>query len=82
MRVAITQVGGEETADFRHMHPGQQVGVAGCVGAAVRGGAGDLKVNGAHLVDQPLGIAGGAEGGTGNELAGAAQAAEQVFTEV
>jgi len=72
MRVAIAQVGGEEVADFSHMHPGQQLGIAGGIWAAVEGGAGDLQMDGAHFVDQPVGIASSAEGSARNELPGAA----------
>ncbi|MNJ70861.1 hypothetical protein D3C77_673500 [compost metagenome] len=82
MRVAVAQVGGKKAADLRHMHPRQQVGVTGSVRATVSGGADYLQVNGPDLFDQPVGIAAGAEGGARDELAGTAQAPQQVLAKV
>ncbi len=82
MRVAVAQVGGKKAAHFGDMDPGQQVWITGCIRPAIRSTADHLQVDGAHPFDQPVGVAGRAKGGAGDELAGATQAAEHVFAEV
>ncbi|MCY1241684.1 hypothetical protein D9M72_546000 [compost metagenome] len=73
---------GEEVADLGDVHPGQQIGIAGGIGASIRRRAGHLQVNGANLLDQPVGVLPRTEGGAGDELPGAAQATEHVLTKI
>ncbi|MNF95449.1 hypothetical protein D3C84_782060 [compost metagenome] len=75
-------MGGQKTADFSHMNPGQQIRIAGGVRTAISSVANHLQVNGADFFDQPVSVASGTEGGAGDELAGAAQTAEQVLAKV
>ncbi|MNE84906.1 hypothetical protein D3C76_1478030 [compost metagenome] len=56
MWIAIAQVRGEEVADLRDVHPGQQIRIAGCVRAPIRRRTGHLQVNGADFLDQPVGV--------------------------
>ncbi|MCY1420576.1 hypothetical protein D9M71_362030 [compost metagenome] len=82
VRVAVAHVCCQEAADLSYMHPGQQVWIAGSIRPAIGGATDHLQVNGAYFFDQPVGILSRAEGGAGDELAGAAQAAEQVLAKV
>ncbi len=70
---------GKKAADFGDVHPAQQVRVAGGIRTTVRRRAGDVQVNGAHLVDQPVGVLCGAVGGAGQKLPGTPQPAEHVL---
>ena len=53
---AVALVGPQEAVDLGEVDPRQQVRVGRRVGAAVRGGADDAAVHGAHDVDLPLGV--------------------------
>ncbi|MNE38336.1 hypothetical protein D3C80_1322320 [compost metagenome] len=64
------------------MHPGEQVRIAGGIRPAVAADAVDPQVNGFDFGDQPFGLGGGAKGGDGDKLAGAAQAAEHIVAEI
>ena len=73
---------GQKVADLRDMHPRQQCRVAGGIRAAIEASARDLLVNGAHLVDQPVGVCRRAKRGAGNELPGATQPPQHVLSEI
>ena len=68
----------QEAVRLRDMHPGQQVRIRGRIGTAVRGGPGDPAMDGPDPLGRRLRVAGPAERGDGEEVAGPLQPSPRV----
>ena len=68
----------QEAVRLGDMDPGQQLRVRGGVGTAVRGGPGDAAMDGPDPLGRRLRVAGPAERGDGEEIAGSLQPSPRV----
>ncbi len=73
---------GEKSTGFGDVHPGEETRVAGGVGLAVIVDAADAQMDVFNALNQQSGVVTIAEGGHGDELAGAPQAAHHILAEV
>jgi|GEM_PF-2770753 len=54
LRIFVAQMSGQKTAGLRHMHPSQQMRIAGDIGFTCAVDAADFQMNAFYAVDQRL----------------------------